>query len=1408
MKGHAGVLIALIVLVASAIFLFSGFTFTASSTYTFSGSNSTLTIWDLTDPEGGSYTVYAEGSMNANDPNSTDLAQFFTNFTNSTSGEPINGTGVECNITFNVSGGWTTPDSMYFDPSSKLYEYNRTFNSRGSYDWNVTCDGSSQGYEKLNITDNITISNTPARIYSLDVTQCHEDTLCPFDFSLYCNDTDEIDRNNLAYGYEAGTDFPGFSMNNATGMVTVSVTNDTGCGLFYVGLLDKDPLGAGGTADKGFNVSAVNDKPVLGAVPTSSYQNSSLYYDINATDEENASGPFHFNITFLSCNRPFNEEHTNVTDCLTLFTINYTTGVINRTGVFGNYEVGNYTINFTVTDPGNNLTETSIPPWKWLANETGSRVETFIVYDINDRPVIDSVQNQFWTQNQSVTLVINASDIDNGTLVFNTTTLYRNLTVFYLNASLFPVTFNQTVYLDNGTSLGNATLNYTVVPSQVGNYTVNISVYDGRVNGTDWLLFNITVSNINDPPNISFSCRNYAVEGLAYVCNIGENTTDPDIFPPGVYNDSVNGTLTFEINFTNCSKVNQGDPDCDIFTIDNQTGMINYTNPLRKDAGNYTLNISVRDGGNLTDWKEFNLTVVADYQPNITTSPASPQTATQNQSFFLEVNATDLDNATSDNLTFRTETYYNGTLLNNTLFPIETNRTFWPPPDNVTIGMMNYTPVNNSQVGNYTVKIIVNDTWGREDYILVNFTVRNLNDPPVLNFSCPNSTNEDVSYVCNVGENTTDPDTQTPYNDTLTYNLTIISGFNFFDINSTTGILNFTPSNDSWTNSTYNLTYVLNISVTDSNASLDWEVFNLTIHAVNDPPVFNFTNTTAWENVSFFMNLSSTTSDEEGDEPLYYNLTFLNNCSKKNESDTNCSIFTINQTTGIINFTPVYNDIGNYTINVTVRDSGNTTNPHNATRWELVSFIINEFNQPPSIDNINPSQTAQTVIAENESVYIFFSVSDPNSDSLTCRWYKDGVLNRTFQPWELSGGSDGVFNYKSSFEDSGLNNGSHNFTLTVTDGVFQVRNWTIINVTNVNRPPYLYFAVPNQTWQMNSPNSNINISFHLRDPDNENNVADDDNNLTFTSTVPENIGVSIDPNTSIVTLSPDFKWYGIRYIVFFVNDSEYNATSNNVTLNVTYAETETEKISEKEVISTGGGTTIETRIASLTITVVSPVSISPNSENIVPVTFTNKGDVTLRDIVISAGTQEKNEFSVSFETEKISLLETNKNTTVDMTITTHELTKGSYEIKIVGAVGSPRFNQSTVIYLRNMASNQTKLEEKIQVVKDLFEENPECLDLTELIIEAEKELGKNNIQKAKELTETALENCRDLIRYKANMTQLITPGEGKTISIFEMVIALILVGFLTAFAYYVIGKRAEKKIRARRHEKEEVIIKT
>lgn len=1402
MKGYARLWVVLIILITSAIFVLHPFTFTGFFV-SVTGTNSSLALWDLTDSEGGSWKVYAEGSQLGGGPNSTTTARFYANYTNLTSGQPINGSGIWCNISFNVSGGWTSPAAMWFNVSSKLYESNSTFASRGLYLWNTTCDGSAQGFDVLNATDNITITNTPAGIYvPLAAKTCDEDIVCPYNFGADCYDIDDIDENNLTYGYKAGTEFAGFSMNSVNGNVMVDITTDTGCGDFFVTLVDKDSTGWGSTADKEFIINAVNDKPVLSSVPGSSYQNSSLYNVVSATDEETPSGPFYFNITFLSCSRPFNSQHTNLTNCSGLFTINSSTGVINRSSIFKNDEVGSYTVNFTVTDSGDNLTGKNIPPCSvspytcWLANETGWQVVDFSVIDLNDRPLIEPVANQFWAQNQSVNLVIRASDIDNGTLVFNITTLYRNLSA-YVNISLFPISLNQTLYQDNGTSLGNATMNFTpLINGQVGDYTVNISVYDGRANGTYSILVNFTISNVNDPPILNFSCRNYSVESLPYVCNIGQNTTDPDNFPSyQPYYDPVNGTMTFHVNSTSCMKVNVSDTNCSILDINQTTGMINYTNPLRKDAGNYSINISVTDGSNLTSWTLFNLTVLADYSPQIITT-VPPQTTTQNQSFLLEINATDLDNAT-DTITFRTETYYNNTLLNSTKFPIQTDNSLWPPGP--ATGVMNYTNVNNSQVGNYTVKITVNDSWGREDSVTFNFTVYNLNDPPVLNFSCMNYTYESTyysptNYECNAGQNSTDIDIQTPYGENLTYNITFITGTPLFTINSTTGLINLTAWNDTWANSTLNFTYVLNITVNDSGGLIDSRTLNITVFAVNDPPVFNFTNMSAFSNSSYFESLSSETADEENNLPFFYNITFVN-CSKANVSDTNCSVFIINQTTGIISFFALEKDVGNYTLNVTARDSGNTTPPYNATGWQLVNFRIRSPNHPP---NVNIAGVIPSIFFyENDTVIFAISVSDTDGDQVNCTWYR----NMTQIGSVDNCGYSNSWSYTPGFDESG----NWPIRLEATDGKATSSSQISVVILNKNRPPEFVYPIQNQSWNMNTVNKNIVLSYNFRDPDNENNVTNDDNNLTINWTVPTHVTVLVEnqqpPPVTIspanwtgkaaVTLTPQADWYGIDHTTFFVNDSQFTTPSNNVTLNVSYTETQTQAVVQQTGGGGGGGGTTGTKIASLTITVSPFERIGSYNKTSATVTLKNTGQVPLNGINIDSYVKETDEITSSLSKKYVSLLNVEESTNTTLTLITYQLTKESYEIKITGGVTDPKFNQSTTIYIKPLF-NETKLEEKLQFVRDLFEDNPECIDLMELIIQAEKEVKGNNIEKAKELTETALENCRDIIRYSNATRHKVTP-ETEQIPLNEIVIALLAIALFSILAYLLIERRAGSK---------------
>ncbi|MBN2094431.1 MAG: hypothetical protein JW727_00130 [Candidatus Aenigmarchaeota archaeon] len=113
------------------------------------GANSNLTIFDSTDPEGGEHTVFAG-----------DQAIFYAGYTNATTGEPIVGGEAYCEIRFS-----DLVKNMTYNSTSMLYEYNRSFEVSGNYPWNITCNGSSLGFEALNSTDAVSIGSPYLEVY-------------------------------------------------------------------------------------------------------------------------------------------------------------------------------------------------------------------------------------------------------------------------------------------------------------------------------------------------------------------------------------------------------------------------------------------------------------------------------------------------------------------------------------------------------------------------------------------------------------------------------------------------------------------------------------------------------------------------------------------------------------------------------------------------------------------------------------------------------------------------------------------------------------------------------------------------------------------------------------------------------------------------------------------------------------------------------------------------------------------------------------------------------------------------------------------------------------------------------------------------------------------------------------------
>ena len=101
------------------------------------GGNTTLTIFDENDPEGGSF-----GRM------TSDFVKFYANYT------PMGNASVLRDATCVIFVNGMT-DVM--GNGTAYFHYNSTFNMPGTYAWNVTCNSSK--YETLNISDTITIQS-------------------------------------------------------------------------------------------------------------------------------------------------------------------------------------------------------------------------------------------------------------------------------------------------------------------------------------------------------------------------------------------------------------------------------------------------------------------------------------------------------------------------------------------------------------------------------------------------------------------------------------------------------------------------------------------------------------------------------------------------------------------------------------------------------------------------------------------------------------------------------------------------------------------------------------------------------------------------------------------------------------------------------------------------------------------------------------------------------------------------------------------------------------------------------------------------------------------------------------------------------------------------------------------------
>ncbi len=536
--------------------------------------------------------------------------------------------------------------------------------------------------------------------------------------------------------------------------------------------------------------------------------------------------------------------------------------------------------------------------------------------------------------------------------------------------------------------LGNGSMNVQI--SQVYPYYVSFypeQNFFGELNitfnasdGRKWVLSNsfiVNVTPVSDAPIISLIPNQTAYAKTQFYYDV--DAIDPE-----------HGLM----NFTD---------DSSFFDIALLTGIIDFV-PSNSNTGNYTINITVTDEAGEFNSTTFVLEIKENYAPYINT--ISTQNVSQNSSFSLQITGGDPD---SDTINFSID--YSGFLK---VAEVGNSATY------------NFTPSIN---GTFTIPVNITDEHGATNYTTFLLNVSYINMAPTIYLIDP--------QIAKIGKE---------YNFTVTADdgnggaeeLTFSDNASFFNIDSSTGEIRFTPTLSDRGNHT------VNISVVDNGFPQlgDWQIVDFEI-TYNRPPRITIDpgSQTAWEDYPF--NLTIVAYDPDNDP-----LTFVDNTS----------LFDINLDSGAINFIPnftVANATYSIKINVSDGDGGNDS--------IIFSLRINLTNDPPYFDPpLNESYSWENV-SEGRQHLIYLNVTDEENDPITfaLSWINCTQNNSCTEPFNLTilNSTPGRLLINFTPEDDLI--GEYYFNLTINDLIGNlVSEVVFMNISDTNDPPYILTITP------------------------------------------------------------------------------------------------------------------------------------------------------------------------------------------------------------------------------------------------------------------------------------------------------------------------------------------------------------
>jgi hypothetical protein len=818
--------------------------------------------------------------------------------------DPDMGDTLTWNISYTDTDGWLIMDS-YTGILSGIPDNSDV----GSWIVNVTVNDGNGSFDWSNFT--LVVSNAPPIIITADDITADEDTLYSVDY-----DSDEDGQGNITWSLNSNATW--LSIVPDMGVLSGTPTNND-VGTFWVNVSVFDGNGSTNWTNFTLTVFNVNDYPI-----------------ITTSDNITATEDVYYYVDYIAFDiDPTSDSLTWALDTnASWLTIESGTGALS--GTPSNEDLGAFWVNISVSDGNGGSDWTNF---------------TLTVFNVNDAPIIITSNDTTATEDVYYCVDYNATDIDptSDSFIWSLDT----------NASWLLIVS------------GTGVLSGTPTNDDVGTYWVNVSVFDGN-GGSDWTNFTLTVFNVNDDPIIITNDDTTAIEDSLYSVDYDAADIDPisDTFiwaldtnaswliiqsstgilagtpsnnDVGLYwvnvsvsdgnggSDWTNFTLTtFNVNddpriiISNDKSATEDiiyyvdydaadiDPTSDTFiwTLDTNAYWLSivwgagvlWGTPTNDDVGTFWVNVSVFDNSGGSDWTNFTLSVLnVNDDPIITTTEYTGATEDSLFSFNFEANDPDFGDILAWSISY-------------------TNADGWLAIDPNT-GVLSGIP-DNSDVGMWTVNVMVNDGNGGKDWSNSTITVSNVNDPPEISTPDINNADEDTSYSNEYKATDIDSDQAS-----FIWNLSSNATGDWLNIDPLTGILYGITDNSNVG------MYWLNVSVSDGNGGLDFHNFGLIIN--NVPPTIITTNEEVVCNGSKYLVDYESTDDDQG--PLTWNL------------DTNATTWLgIDSVTGELSGTPTNLHVGSYWVNISIDDGNGGTD---STYFILTVFLDTDGDKNPDFED-------------------------------------------------------------------------------------------------------------------------------------------------------------------------------------------------------------------------------------------------------------------------------------------------------------------------------------------------------------------------------------------------------------------------------------------------------------------------